>query len=204
MKNALLSILFLSLSVIAGEPYSFRITSTSELANSTVSRHGLCVPIKVDGKKLLLTAMHVVTVDIKGELDPDEVLVDFEKGWIRCKIVKKDPRLDLCLLEPAIEPPFTISISDKDAKGDDKVINPNYYAQKRMVVREGKVDGEVGPLKMATIEDFSHGSSGSPVLNSSKKLVGLSISGLSKDNGATIFRAIFVPVGLIKGFLKKD
>lgn len=204
MRNMALAFFLVVSSVLAGEPYSFRITSTTELANSTVSRHGMCVPVKVDGKKMLLTALHVVTVDIKGELDPDDLLVDFDKGWIRCKIIKKDPKLDLCLIEPAIEPPFTISVSDKDAKVDDAIINPNYYAQKRMVVREGKVDGEVGPLKTATIEDFSHGSSGSPVLNSSKRLVGLSISGLSKDNGATIFRAIFVPVGLIKDFLKKD
>jgi S1-C subfamily serine protease len=199
----LIAILLFTLSAFAGEPYALRLTSSDETAVSTRLKHGLAVPIKVDGKKRILTALHAVSFDSN---DSTDILVDYPQGWIRCKIVKQDKELDLCLLEPTIDPPFTVQLAKEDVKTGDKVINPNFFDKRKMVMQTGVVNGTVdyaySKLTTGVIKGYSYGSSGGPILNEDGKIVGIGIAGTSVDGGITIDVAIFVNVKLINTFLK--
>ena len=190
--RSLLAVLLLSISAVAGEPYAFRISSVTDNDRKQVINHGLSVPVKYDGKKMILTALHVVA----GE--PTDILVDFPKGWIRCQIIKKDEVLDLCLLAPAIEPPWTISVSDEELKEGLEVLNPNFFARMRMVVNKGTVKERRNAHWSGEINEFANGSSGSPILDKRGKLVGVGIAMLPSKT-----MAIFVGSDEIRKFLKK-
>lgn len=200
----LFGILFLCFSLLAGEPYCTRIMSNFEdkEQKKVFTGHGLCFPVKIHGKKLIITALHLTC---SGEKEANDILVDFPEGWIRCKIIKKEPKHDLCLLKPSIDPPFTIEVYDKDPKENQEVINPNYFAEMKMQIKDGHIRERFGPLWTGEIEGFGHGSSGSPLIDKkTKKVVAIAIAGFSKDGGETMIRALTVGCTEIKEFLEKE
>lgn len=202
-KSFALLVLLLSQLGLAGEPYAFRIMSNFQEENKVTTGHGLCVPVESKGKKLILTALHVANGEGK---DPSEILVDYPQGWIRCRIVRKSEELDLCLLQPMLDPPFVVKLSKNGPKNGQAVLNPNFFASMKMTTMKGMIQEKVGEkMWVGAINGFSHGSSGSPVLDEDGKIIGLSTAGVSLDGGKTMIMALFVGRDKIKEFLdRKD
>ena len=194
-------LLVLCLTTFAEEPYSFRVMSEFHEDGKTYGGFGMSVPVKVKGKKLVLTALHVV---MDKDKEANEIFVDLPDGWIRCKIVKTDPGYDLCLLEPRIQPPFTVEVAKADPKPGDSVTNPNFYQTNAMVLEKGKVDENRDLLWTGSILHFRHGSSGSPMMDKSGKVVGIGVAGTTEDNGITMLRAICVGAKKIREFLDRS
>ena len=196
-----LIILVLATPLVAQEYPSYLIQSQFVQEDKTITGHGMCVPIKVKGKKMLLTVAHVAR-NALGK-DADHIFVDFPVGWIRCKVVKICPEGDMCLLEPMLKPPHDeVDLSKKDNEEKQKVINPNYFKEKKITLREGElvIKTERGNW-LANIDGFGHGSSGSPVFTPDGKLCGMGIAGVSIDGGKTMTLAVLVGTKQIKEFL---
>lgn len=175
----------IAISALAQDYPAYRIRSDFADGDKVVTGHGLCVPMKIDGKRVVLTAAHIVKNE-EGK-DADEIIVDFPVGWIRCKVIKIDIEHDLCLLEPKLSPPETVELDKKNNQQTQVVVNPNFYADKKMTLQEGVILSEI-PLGrwVAKIEKFNHGSSGSPVYTKEGKLCGLGIAGVTQDGGKTM------------------
>ena len=197
-------LLLLLVNVASSQEYpAYRVRSEFTLKDKTVAGNGLCVPIQVDGKKLLLTAAHVVKND-EGK-NSDEILVDLPDGWIRCKIKKIDAEADLCLLEPRINPPKVVELDKKNNEQNQDVFNPNYFCSMKMKIEEGTLIIEAsGGRWIAKIPEYSHGSSGSPVYTKEGKLCGLGIAGYSEDGGKTMTFAIVVGRKAISKFVHSE
>jgi hypothetical protein len=194
-------LLALCLTAFAEEPYSFRIMTSFQDEGRSFVGMGMSVPVKVKGRKLILTALHVV---MNKNKEADEILVDYPEGWIRCKIVRLDPGYDLCLLEPRMQPPFVVDVAKSDPKQGDDVINPNFYETNKMVIEKGKVENIRDLLWDGKISHFRHGSSGSPMIDKSGKLVGLGVAGTTEDKGATLILAICVGTKKIREFFDRS
>jgi len=159
---------------------------------------GMCVPLEVKGKRLILTAYHVTD-------GAEEILVDLPVGWIRCKVVKSDKSMDLCLLEPKLEPPDKVEFFKGEMAMQQEVINPNYFANKKMTLQPGMLMGRTASGNwVARIEGFGIGSSGSPVYAKNGKLCGISSAGVV-INGDTSNMAFAILIGIerIKEFLSR-
>ena len=194
-------LLALCLTAFAEEPYSFRIMTSFKDDGKSFAGMGMSVPVKVKGKKLILTALHVV---MNKNTEADEILVDYPDGWIRCRIVKLDLGYDLCLLEPRMPPPFVVDVAKSEPKPGDKVVNPNFYQTSKMVMEQGKVDENRDKLWDGKVDHFRHGSSGSPMIDKSGKLVGLGVAGTTEDNGVTLLKAICVGPKKIREFFDRS
>lgn len=200
--SKLLPLLFLFFSTtFAGEPYSFRLMSSFQVEGRTFVGYGMSVPVKVKGKKLLLTALHVVMGNNK---EADEILVDYPEGLIRCKVVKYDLGYDLCLLKPRIQPSFTIEVAKSGPKPGDEVLNPNFYKTNSMAIEKGTVDENKEKLWAGTINNFQHGSSGSPMISKDGKVVGIGIAGRTEDGGKTMLQAVCVGPEKVREFFDRS
>jgi len=198
-----IALLFLSFSAAGQEFPAYKVKSDFYEKERVVSGLGLCVPIKVNGKKMLLTAGHIVRNE-KGK-DADEILVDFPVGWIRCKIDKIDMKMDLCLIEPRLSPSETVEMDKKDNEQKQEVVNPNFFAKMEMKVNDGVILIKTQEGRwMANIPDYGHGSSGSPIYTKNGKLCGLSVAGYSEDGGKTMLFAIIVGRNEVKEFLQSE
>lgn len=179
-----------------------KMSAQFRVADRVVTGHGLCVPIKVNGKKVLLTAAHIVK---NGTLDADEILVDYPVGWIRCKVIKINVEADLCLLEPMLSPEKTVKLNDKDNEEKEEVFNPNFFSKMKMQTNSGLLlTRMLNGNWMARIEDYGHGSSGSPLYTKDGKLCGLGVAGYSEDGGKTMTFAIVVGRAMIDKFLQSE
>lgn len=194
--------LFLALSALAQDYPAYRIRSDFYEADRTIIGNGMCVPMKVNGKKMILTAAHVVRNE-NGK-DANEVVVDFPVGWIRCKVIRIDVGNDLCLLEPKISPPDTVELDKKNNEQTEVVVNPNFYAEQKMTLQNGVILSEI-PLGrwIARIEKYNHGSSGSPIFTQDGKLCGLGVAGVTPDNGKTMTFAVIVGREELSRFLTR-
>jgi len=187
---------------LGGEPFAFRVKSNFQPDKQTLcSQHGLSFPVRHDGNDYIITAAHVILYAgnlAKNGEKPKEILVDFPVGWIRCEIVKLDRTFDLCVLRPAIKPPFVLNIEEKGPKEGQKIINPNFFVGMEMSMKKGKMTERIGPLWTARIEDFNHGSSGGPVLDEKGRVIALGIAmfPLEKD------KALLVGSNIITKYLK--
>ena len=198
------SVLLLLVSVATAQDYpAYRVKAEFIFKDKTVAGQGLCVPIQVDGKKLLLTAAHVIQND--AGKNSEEILVDLPDGWIRCKVKKLDAEADLCLLEPRMPPPTTVEVDKKNNEQQQAVFNPNYYTNTAMKLETGNLMLETNDGKwIARISEYSHGSSGSPVYTKEGKLCGLGVAGYSEDGGKTMTFAIIVGRKVIAKFLHSE
>jgi hypothetical protein len=200
----LLSVLVLSISAALSQEYpAYRIKSEFNHLDKTITGHGLCVPIKVNGKKVVVTAAHVVRDDSGKEAD--EIFVDLPVGWIRCKIQKIDIAMDLCILEPKISPPETVDFYKDNNKQAQEVVNPNFYSKMAMKINEGAILLAMSDGKwMASIPDYNHGSSGSPIYTKDGKLCGIGIAGFSEDGGKTMLFAIIIGNEYLRKFIHSE
>jgi len=179
--------------------HAVRIMSIFETEERVSTNYGLGVPILVNENPMILTALHAVK---DPKIDATDILVRLEDGWIKCHIVSEDKDYDLAIIKPHIKPSFVLEISQENPKEKDSILNANYFKDNKLIFKLGKVDKRMEVLWLADIEAFSHGSSGSPILNSQGRIVGLGIAGISNDGGKTIFKAIFVGVDKINAFVK--
>lgn len=179
--------------------HAVRIMSIFETEERIVTGYGLGIPVLVNGKPMILTALHEVK---DPKIEASDILVNLEDGWIKCKIVSQDQDYDLAIIEPRLKPSFVLEISTEETKEGDTVLNPNYFKDHKLILKPGKVGKHLEVLWLADIEGFSHGSSGSPILDKQGRIVGIGIAGLSNDNGKTMFKAIFVGVDKINAFIK--
>jgi len=114
----------------------------------------------------LVTAAHVVA-------GADEIFIDHEIGWLRCKVLKFDAQTDLAVIEcKSVELKFISIDTAKQIPGESITIWASIAGAKIKAIAASVRSLFDEHRWLASAQGFDHGGSGSPVVHDNK-LIGV-------------------------------
>lgn len=186
---------------------SFRLTTVHSKDHFYLMNKGTAFGVDLSeygfkGKKFLLTAGHNVRSmsDIKSET----TIEIKEDVWINCKIVRLDEDLDLAILEADKEIPV-LKLSKEDVKTGKDVVMASSPSGQPIRIFKGKVlkRWESSSIFTKVEIELDYGDSGSAVICSNGKVVGVIVAGLKVNDKLDTKFGLFVPISVIQTFLEE-
>lgn len=158
-----------------------------KVSNKKCKAFGTCFSIS---ENKLLTASHII-------LENSQILVLINNAWFSCKLIKKDQRLDLAIIQINMCMNLIYYQFDYIINGID--IHSYYYTEDSINIKyiEGSIlkKNKVSDYCIdSTIVDFSitPGASGCPIINSkNSKIIGILCWSNDKISGGCVSRLIY-------------
>jgi len=154
------------------------------------------------GKKFVLTAAH--NVAIKIGVVPKTTIEIKENEWVKCSIMKIDEDLDLAIMEVEKEIPV-LKLAKEDVKVGKEITMASSPNGEAIKLFNGKVvkRWEGGTIFTKAEIELEHGDSGSAVICSNGKVVGVIVAGLKKGDKIDNSIGLFIPISVILTFLEE-